>query len=141
MIDRLNASMDFFQQSLNLRAERQKVLSSNIANADTPGYKARDFDFRAELERALTQGRSGGRDGLSLSTTSERHIHAQAEGQGGSGIDMLYRNPMQPSLDGNTVDMDMERVNFADNAMRYQADVQFITSRLQGLRSAMQPER
>lgn len=141
MIDRLNASMDFFQQSLNLRAERQKVLSSNIANADTPGYKARDFDFRAELDRAMGQGGGDARDGLSMSTTSARHIPGQAAGQGGSGVDMLYRNPMQPSLDGNTVDMDMERVNFADNAMRYQADVQFITSRLQGLRTAMQPER
>ncbi|ARS54084.1 flagellar basal body rod protein FlgB [Kushneria konosiri] len=139
MIDRLNASLNFMQQSLNLRAERQEVLSANIANADTPGYKARDFDFRAELDRAVNQGRAEGQSGLSLSMTSNRHIPAQANGSVG-GIDMLYRNPTQPSLDGNTVDMDMERVNFADNAVHYQADVQFLTSRLQGLKNAMQRE-
>ncbi|ART64425.1 flagellar basal body rod protein FlgB [Kushneria marisflavi] len=139
MIDRLNASLNFMQQSLNLRAERQEVLSANIANADTPGYKARDFDFRAELDRAVNQGRAEGQSGLSLSMTSSRHIPAQANGSVG-GIDMMYRNPTQPSLDGNTVDMDMERVNFADNAVHYQADVQFLTSRLQGLKNAMQRE-
>lgn len=139
MIDRLNASLNFLQQSLNLRAERQEVLSANIANADTPGFKARDFDFKSELDRVVNQGRAEGQNGLSLSMTSQRHIAAQANGSLG-GIDMLYRNPSQPSLDGNTVDMDMERVNFADNAVHYQADVQFLTSRLQGLKSAMQPE-
>ncbi|REC96345.1 flagellar basal body rod protein FlgB [Kushneria indalinina] len=139
MIDRLNASLNVMQQSLNLRAERQEVLSANIANADTPGYKARDFDFKSELDRVVNQGRAEGQSGLSLSMTSSRHIPAQANGSVG-GIDMLYRNPTQPSLDGNTVDMDMERVNFADNAVHYQADVQFLTSRLQGLKNAMQRE-
>ncbi|WP_299261741.1 flagellar basal body rod protein FlgB [uncultured Kushneria sp.] len=139
MIDRLNNSLNFLQQSLNLRAERQEVLSANIANADTPGYKARDFDFRTELDRVVNQGRAEGQSGLSLSMTSSRHIAAQANGSAG-GIDMLYRNPTQPSLDGNTVDMDMERVNFADNTVHYQADVQFLTSRLQGLKNAMQRE-
>ncbi|WP_457807988.1 flagellar basal body rod protein FlgB [Kushneria sp. EE4] len=139
MIDRLNASLNVMQQSLNLRAERQEVLSANIANADTPGYKARDFDFKSELDRVVNQGRAEGQSGLSLSMTSSRHIPAQAGGSVG-GIDMLYRNPTQPSLDGNTVDMDMERVNFADNAVHYQADVQFLTSRLQGLKNAMQRE-
>ncbi|GHC33555.1 flagellar basal body rod protein FlgB [Kushneria pakistanensis] len=139
MIDRLNASLNVLQQSLNLRAERQEVLSANIANADTPGYKARDFDFKSELDRVVNQGRAEGQSGLSLRMTSSRHIPAQANGSAGV-MDMLYRNPTQPSLDGNTVDMDMERVNFADNAVHYQADVQFLTSRLQGLKNAMQRE-
>ncbi|WP_456267400.1 flagellar basal body rod protein FlgB [Kushneria sp. AK178] len=139
MIDRLNASLNVFQQSLSLRAQRQEVLSANIANADTPGYKARDFDFKTELDRVVNQGRAEGQSGLSLSMTSSRHIPAQASGAMG-GIDLMYRNPSQPSLDGNTVDMDMERVNFADNAVHYQADVQFLTSRLQGLKNAMQRE-
>ncbi|MFC0338514.1 flagellar basal-body rod protein FlgB [Kushneria avicenniae] len=139
MIDRLNASLNVMQQSLNLRAQRQEVLSANIANADTPGYKARDFDFRTELDRVVNQGRAEGQNGLSLSMTSSRHIPAQTSG-GAGGIDLMYRNPTQPSLDGNTVDMDMERVNFADNAVHYQADVQFLTSRLQGLKNAMQRE-
>ncbi|MFC0267325.1 flagellar basal body rod protein FlgB [Kushneria aurantia] len=136
MIDRLSASLDYFQNTLSLRARRQEMLSSNIANADTPGYKARDIDFRQELERMTEQG--GQQGPLNLSTTSSRHIHGQAPASAAGGVDMLYRIPSQPSLDGNTVDMDMERVNFADNAMRYQADLQFMTSRIQGLRSAMQ---
>ncbi|RKR06080.1 flagellar basal-body rod protein FlgB [Kushneria sinocarnis] len=140
MIDRLNASLNFQQQALNLRAERQKVLSANIANADTPGYQARDFDFRGELEQAVKRGSGGeGSGGLAMTTTSSRHIHGQAPG-GGGVTDLMYRVPTQPALDGNTVDMDQERVNFADNSVHYQADLQFITSRLQGLKQAMQPE-
>ncbi|OHV12025.1 flagellar basal body rod protein FlgB [Kushneria phosphatilytica] len=140
MIDRLNASLNFYQQALNLRDERQKVLSANIANADTPGYQARDFDFRSELDQAVKRGGSTeGNGGLAMATTSSRHIPGQAPGNG-SVSNLMYRVPSQPSLDGNTVDMDMERVNFADNAVHYQADLQFITSRLQGLKQAMQPE-
>lgn len=133
MIDKLAGSLDFYQQALGLRHERQKVLAANIANADTPHYKARDFDFASELSRATdSQG------GLSLSTTSERHI---AGGTAGSPVrDLMYRVPAQPSLDGNTVDMDRERVQFADNSVRYQSAITMANARIQGLKSAMQPE-
>ncbi|MDT8879183.1 flagellar basal body rod protein FlgB [Halomonas saccharevitans] len=135
MIDRLEASLNFHQQALGLRQERQKVLASNIANADTPGYKARDMDFASELNKAVQQG---GSDGLALSRTSSRHLESQ--GAMSSSRDLLYRVPAQPSLDGNTVDMDRERTQFADNSVRYQAALTMLNSRIQGLKKAMQPE-
>lgn len=137
MIDKLAGALTFHQEVLNLRAERQKVLSSNIANADTPNYKARDFDFSSELSRAMESGRTS-REGLGLATTSSRHIPAQASVL--TGRDLLYRVPDQPSLDGNTVDMDRERAQFADNAVRYQAGLTILNSKIQGLKTAMQSE-
>lgn len=137
MIDKLDGALRFQQEALNLRAERHEVLASNIANADTPNYKARDMDFSKELERVMQSGRTDGR-GLSLALTSERHIPAQA--QAPVTQTLLYRVPDQPSLDGNTVDMDRERTQFADNAVRYQAALTMINSRIQGLKTAMQSE-
>lgn len=137
MIDKLADAMDFGQRALELRHERQRVLAANIANADTPHYKARDFDFARELQRAT--GDDGARRPLSLATTSAGHIDGGASK--GSVHDLLYRVPAQPSLDGNTVDMDRERVQFADNSVRYQAAVTLLNSRIQGLKSAMQPEQ
>ena len=137
MFDKLDGALRFHQEALNLRAERQKVLASNIANADTPNYKARDMNFSSELSRAMQQGRSE-TDGLALATTSSRHIAAQ--GPASVGRDLLYRVPDQPSLDGNTVDMDRERAQFADNAVRYQASLTILNRKIQGLKSAMQPE-
>ena len=113
------------------------MLAANVANADTPNYKARDMDFSRELSKVMESGRSGGQ-GLSLATTSARHIPAQASAP--ATQELLYRVPDQPSLDGNTVDMDRERTQFADNAVRYQAALTMINSRIQGLKSAMQPE-
>jgi len=139
MFDKLDNALRFQQEAINLRAERQQVLANNIANADTPNFKARDFDFRAELDRVMQQGRSESSGGLSLTRTSARHIPAQAGGR--AGVENLgYRMPDQPSLDGNTVDMDRERSAFADNSMRYQADVTFVSRKIQELKKAMQPE-
>lgn len=137
MIDQLSAALGFDKQALNLRAQRHEVLASNIANADTPNYKAQDFDFSEELSRVMQEGRSQGQ-GMELQVTSSRHISGQAPAS--AGVDMQYRIPDQPSLDGNTVDMDRERTQFADNAMRYQASLTLANSRIQGLKSAMQPE-
>lgn len=137
MIDQLDAAFNFHQQALGLRQERQKVLASNIANADTPGYKARDMDFASELEKAVSQGRPA-QGGLELARTSARHLAGQ--GLASPGHDLLYRVPAQPSLDGNTVDMDRERSQFADNSVRYQAALTILNRRIQGLKTAMQPE-
>ena len=134
MIDRLSEELDFYQSALSLRHQRQEILSANIANADTPGYKARDFDFSAELRKATGQDLSV--PPLSLSLTSMRHIPAQALA---TPIDTLqYRQPIQPSLDGNTVEMDVERMQFADNTMRYQTDLALISQRLRSLQTALQ---
>ncbi|WP_163649414.1 flagellar basal body rod protein FlgB [Modicisalibacter sp. 'Wilcox'] len=137
MIDQLEGALRYNQEALNLRAERQKVLASNIANADTPNYKARDFDFAGELSRVMQQGR-GENGGLALSRTSSRHIPAHAPAA--TSLDLGYRVPDQPSLDGNTVDMNRERAAFADNSVRYQAALTFMKRQIQGLKSAMQPE-
>jgi len=139
MIDKLGSALNFQQEVLSLRQQRHEVLTSNIANADTPNYKARDFDFSQELSRAMEGGRASSQGGLSLSTTSAGHI----EGHGASGSkvhDLMYRVPAQPSLDGNTVDMDRERAEFADNAVRYQASLSMLNSSIRGLKSSMQSE-
>ena len=138
MIDKLGAALNFQQDVLNLRQQRHEVLASNVANADTPNYKARDFDFSQELSRVMERGRAG-QAGLSLSTTSSGHIAGQAA-SGRQVHDLMYRVPAQASLDGNTVDMDRERAEFADNAVRYQASLTMLNSRIQGLKSAMQSE-
>ncbi|CAB3694518.1 MAG: flagellar basal body rod protein FlgB [Achromobacter pulmonis] len=134
MLDRLNEDFRFFQQSLALRAQRQEVLSSNIANADTPNYKARDFDFKAAMQNAI-EGSMRLPD-TSLTLTSARHIPAKAVSEGPT--QMLYRLPYQPSLDGNTVDMDVERVQFADNTLHYQSTMQLLSGRIRSMMSAIQ---
>ncbi len=137
MLDKLDGALRFHQEALNLRAERQQVLANNIANADTPAFKARDFDFARELAGAMQNGRPSG-SSMELATTSGRHLQGRL--QAPAVRELLYRVPDQPSLDGNTVDMDRERTAFADNAVRYQASLTFMNSRLQGLKSAMQSE-
>jgi flagellar basal-body rod protein FlgB len=137
MIDKLNDALFFQQQALHLRQRRQEVLASNIANADTPNYKARDFDF-AQVLRQQTQG-VGQRGGLSLSRTAPAHLEGEYRPAQLDGA-LKYRTALQPSIDGNTVDMDRERAHFADNALRYQASLSLLNNSLQSLRNAMQPE-
>lgn len=135
MIDKLDASLRFHQEALALRAQRQEVLSANIAHADTPNFKARDFDFGSTLASAIERGRSLG--GTSMNTTSARHL---AGGTAAAGLqaELLYRTPSQSSMDGNTVEMDAERANFADNAMRYEANLTLLSSKIKSLLAAVQ---
>ncbi|WP_447554857.1 flagellar basal body rod protein FlgB [Vreelandella sp. EE22] len=141
MLDHLESALNFHQRALGLRQARHEVLAANIANADTPNFKARDIDFASELKKAVSAGQSSQQNGgVSLALTAERHIPAQGRAWQGTNTDLLYRVPDQPSLDGNTVDMDRERTQFADNAVRYQAALTIMNSRIQGLKNAMQPE-
>ncbi|MFD1215501.1 MULTISPECIES: flagellar basal body rod protein FlgB [Microbulbifer] len=135
MIDRLSAALNFDQQALGLRHQRQKVLASNIANGDTPNYKARDFNFSDALAQASRSGNAGS---LATATTSSRHL--KGKGSSTAQEELLYRVPDQPSLDGNTVNMDVERSQFTDNSVRYQTALTLLNSRIRGLKSAMQPE-
>ena len=137
MIDKLDGALRMHQLALGLRAERQQVLANNIANADTPNFKARDFDFAAELARAAQAQPAAGPQ--ALRTTDARHLSGRLGGLA-SERELLYRIPGQPSMDGNTVDMDLERGEFADNAMRYQVSLTLMNSRIQGLKTALQPE-
>jgi flagellar basal-body rod protein FlgB len=132
MASHLDTEFQFMQKTLDLRAYRQQVLASNIANADTPNYKARDFDFASELGRAVDA--QGG--GISLQTTSPRHLQSKQDNP--LGVDLRYRSSVQPSIDGNTVDMDVERGQFTDNAIHYQFAVDRISGRVKNLLTAIQ---
>lgn len=123
MIARLTESLDFHSQALMLRAERQRVIAGNIANADTPGYQARDFDFAAALRAATGQGRG---------------IAADVMQAGGRPSPTLrYAVPSQTNLDSNTVDMDRERSAFADNAVKYESTLRFINGSVRTMLDAM----
>ncbi len=134
MINRIDNELGFHQRALSLRAYRQQVLASNIANADTPHYKARDIDFKASLQGAM--GSAGGQ--LNLVRTTSRHL---ASGDGApAGAKLLYRTETQSSVDGNTVDMDVERAAFAENAVQYEAGITFINQMLRHIQSALQSQ-
>lgn len=132
MVSKIDNALSFQSQALGLRAYRQQVLAANIANSDTPYYQARDFDFSTAL-KAAAAGR--GADGLSLATTNGRHLPGASES---SPAQLMYRVPVQPSADGNTVDMDVERGAFSENALQYEAGVTFISSQIRTLLAAVQ---
>lgn len=118
MADRVDAMLQFNATALRLRSERQALLATNIANADTPGYKAVDFDFAKALADANDAARTGG-------VPSKPAI--------------LYRQPAQPALDGNSVEMDAERAQFADNTVRYEAALRFLNGQIRTLLEALKP--
>ncbi|MCX7660374.1 MULTISPECIES: flagellar basal body rod protein FlgB [Caldimonas] len=134
MLDRLTQSLNFQSEALVLRAERQRIIASNIANADTPGYVARDMDFAAALQQA-TAGRSNAAAGPVMLTSHAAHIAAAPPAR--TPTTLLYARPAQTNLDSNTVDMDRERAAFADNAVRYEATLRFINGSVRTLLSAI----
>lgn len=129
-MDRLTNSLDFQTQALLLRSERQRLIASNIANADTPGYVARDMDFGAALREATGNLPSAG----ALSATQTGHL--SAGGRAGAAA-LKYATPSQTNLDSNTVDMDRERAAFADNAVHYEATLRFINGSVRTMLSAI----
>ena len=135
MLDKLDAALRFQQEALNLRAQRQEILAANIANADTPGYQARDLDFASELKKVMVRGREQ-TGGVSLTLTSAQHIPAQTVSS--PSTELLYRIPDQPSLDGNTVDMDRERTQFADNSLKYQMGLTALVGQIKGMMNVLQ---
>jgi len=136
MLGKLDDYMRFNETALSLRSQRQELLASNIANADTPNYKARDIDFASALQGAMAGGAKSG----ALATTAGNHM-AQGKPNGDTladGTPVQYRGVVQGSVDGNTVDMDVERNQFADNALRYEAGITMINSQIKGLLAAIQ---
>lgn len=121
------------EKALHIQAKRAEVIASNLANADTPGYKARDFDFKAMLKSA-SEGMS---DATTLRTTSEGHI--QPEGYF-YGAELQYRQPLQDSLDGNTVEPQVEIAQYTENSMRYMASLNFVGGKLNGIMTALRGE-
>ena len=117
--------------ALKLRARRTELLAANLANADTPGYRARDIDFKSALAAA-----GGGASGVHLATTQRGHIGAT--GVNGTGSpELKYRVPLAPSLDGNTVDAQLEQAAFARNTVSYQATLSFLGAKFRGLMTAI----
>ena len=132
MLNRLDEMLNFHTQALRIRDQRQQVLASNIANADTPNYKARDLDFKAALQGAL-QGPPAA--GTSLATTAPGHLAGKA---GGADAGRLYRITAQGSVDGNTVDVDAERAAFAENAIQYEFNLTRLNQQIKGMLAAIQ---
>jgi flagellar basal-body rod protein FlgB len=118
------------EPALQLQAYRAQVLASNLANADTPNYKARDIDFRAVLSSA----NAGQLNAVRLQATEPGHIQPDMET---GGYELMYRQPYQPSLDGNTVEGQVEMAAYSDNAMRYLTTLRILTNKLNTLRTAM----
>ena len=126
--------MQFLEDALQLREQRQQLIASNIANADTPNYKARDFDFKKALQGALAQNSGSPTE---LTKTAAAHLPGVNETSFG-GAALQYRTVQQGSVDGNTVDMDTERNQFADNALRYEASLTMISGHIKSLLAAIQ---
>ncbi|TSE31468.1 Flagellar basal body rod protein FlgB [Tepidimonas thermarum] len=151
MLNRLTERMDLLGQALQLRAYRQQVIASNIANAETPGYVARDFDFAAALQAArqtaspdaAPRGRADGavpsaREGLA--GTDPRHLRTAVHSATGVGdrARLAYTVRTQPSLDQNSVDLDQQRANFVDNAVQYESTLRFINGHVKTMLAAIQ---
>lgn len=123
-------ALGIHDDALTMRSQRAEVLANNLANADTPGFKARDIDFRAALKDA-----SESQSGAAMERTNDRHM-----GTGGAMTEraaLLYRVPHQPSVDGNTVETQQEQSRYMRNAMDFQASFQFLSSKFKGLSSAI----
>lgn len=121
-------ALGIHEHALNARVRRAEVQANNLANADTPGYKARDVNFQAMLDQAQAS------QGFEMTRSNEAHM---GFGSSGSDSELLYRVPHQPSLDGNTVDAQQEQSRFMRNAMEYQASFQFLSSKFSGLSKAI----
>lgn len=168
MLDKLDDEFAFNRQALDVRAYRQELLSSNIANADTPGYQARDVDFASALSRSLARAGggaqsasnpsagmsaghaaplpmaqpAGGSGGFQMVSTASGHITGSAPLRTSGGPDdafvkPAYRIPTQPALDGNTVDLDAERVQFADNTLHYETGMTVVTQQIKTMIAAI----
>lgn len=121
-----NNSLGIHPNAMQLRAARAEILANNLANSDTPNFKARDMDFNAMLNAESQRG-------LAMTATNPSHLRGTID----TNSELLYRNPYQPSIDGNTVDSQMEQSFYTDNALRYDASFQFLNGKFKGLSSAI----
>jgi flagellar basal-body rod protein FlgB len=130
MISKFSDALDFQSRALVSRSARQEALASNIANADTPGYKARDLDFK---EKLLAAEKATG--AAPLVRTDAKHVTGTATGPSTGAL--FETESAQPSQDGNTVDVDAERTRFADNAVRYEAALRYLNAQIKSLTTAI----
>ncbi len=127
-----DSALGIHAEALKVRARRAELIAANLANADTPNYKARDIDFKAAMKMATTSSQS------SLTVTHRQHIPATASIMPSPTVQ--FRIPMQDALDGNTVDEQMEQSAFMQNAVQYQASLTFLGGKFKGLMTAIKGE-
>ena len=128
-MDTIKDQLSFYSSALQLRGKRNNILASNIANAATPNYKARDLDFNSEMSRHLKSG--------NLTTTNNKHFSLMRPV---SHKGVSYREPLQQSLDGNTVELAVEQMEFSENSIKYSTTLSFLNSKISGLMSAIRGE-
>ena len=129
-MDGFDKMLNFQSEALKLRSYRQELLSANIANADTPNYKAVDFDFAQALHSATA--------GSSAATKAGSAGDGPGVASGSSSPELKYRMPSQSSLDGNSVEMDAERGKFAENTVRYEAAMRYLSAQIKTMLAAVQ---
>ncbi len=134
-MNKLDDALNFHQSALRVRGQRQELIAANIANADTPNYKARDVDFSTAMKSALA---GATRQSFNTAKTSAQHLDGTASTTStGAPGEPLFRPVIQGSVDGNTVDMDVERNQFTDNAIRYEASLIMINGQLKSMLTAI----
>ena len=136
MLDSIDQKLGTLRNAMNLRSYRQELLATNIANSDTPNYKARDFDFKAALDNATS-----GRGSFAMAQTSPRHLtgnNVNGIGNTPAGVDVLYRTEYQANVDGNTVNIDVERSAFAENSVQLESAMTLIHEEFRRLQTAIQ---
>jgi len=137
VLNKLDDALSFHQNALRVRGQRQELIAANIANADTPNFKARDIDFKSAMQSAVA-GMS--KEVFNTAKTSAQHLDGMLSKGTSNGApgEPLFRPIIQGSVDGNTVDMDVERNQFADNGIRYEASLTLINSQLKQMLAAIQ---
>ncbi len=130
----MNSILGVHENALKVRSARAEILASNIANADTPGYKAQDIDFKSALQNA--------KESMSATSgiTKTNSKHFGMSDLAGTG-NLMFRQNLQPDTgDGNTVDINVERMAYMQNGLEYQTTLEFINSRINGIRSVLASE-
>lgn len=130
----LDTAFGIHQQALLIRSRRAEILASNIANADTPHYKARDVDFQALLNEASSRASAD-----RMTTTNANHFSGN-DSISGMPFELKYRQPLQPSLDGNSVNSEFEKSEFSKNALQYQVSLSMLSGRIKNLKRALSGE-
>ncbi|MDP1527289.1 MAG: flagellar basal body rod protein FlgB [Rhodocyclaceae bacterium] len=134
-LDRLEESLSTYRNALGVRSHRQELLASNIANADTPHFKARDVDFKSALATAMGSAGADMSGPLDMARTQRGHLIGDGANPYGAGV--KYRAEYQGAVDGNTVNMDVERASLAENSLQIEALITFINKRFEGLQRAI----
>ena len=128
-MDSIKKQLTFFGSALNIRNKRNDIIASNIANAATPNYKARDINFLDEFKKVTNTGE--------IKITHSNHIPTKNYNISGKAF---YRDPVIASLDGNTVELSVEQMQFAENTMKYQTTLKFLNGKITKMISAIRGE-